>query len=396
MGDAVGGAEHMVRIDHDELIELAQQSTGLTDFGEDTWREPFEKLIDAIQNEAKLHTLGRMMTRSELLRCLRTRLWLIDQHKHQPDIAQRSIRQPIFIIGPSRTGTTILHELLAQDTNLRAPKAWETLHPIDRPEFFRDDQDQRPVIAESEQEFWENVQPEFAAIHELRSRLPMECLTMMAPEFTMGHWATVLDIGNWLAWRAGTDPMPGYAFHKQFLQTLQRAEQTQQWVLKSPVHLGYFRQIFQTYPDAKIIHTHRDPVKVLPSTVSTSGTTRFMRTDHVDYEGLAFGVSVGFQMNLIKTIEERKEGSVPEQQIADIHFKSLMKDPVQAIATAYEKIDQPFDDSFAHRITEYLANKPQGKHGTHRYAPEDWGFSKEKIRDEFAPYTDHYQIELET
>jgi sulfotransferase family protein len=43
------------------------------------------------------------------------------------------VEAPLFVVGPSRTGTTILLELLALDPQLGAPLAWEALHPLPRP-----------------------------------------------------------------------------------------------------------------------------------------------------------------------------------------------------------------------------------------------------------------------
>jgi hypothetical protein len=68
---------------------------------------------------------------------------------------------------------------------------------------------------------------------------------------------------------------------------------------------------------------------------------------------------------------------------------------VGAIRRAFSKLDLEFDETFAERITAYLTAKPQGKHGTHRYAPEDWGLEAGALRTAYASYTDHYDIERE-
>ena len=120
----------------------------------------------------------------------------------------------------------------------------------------------------------------------------------MAPEFTVGHWGTVLEVPDFMAWRGATDQRSGYEFHRYFVQALQAEQQAQRWVFKSPVHLGNFSHIFAVYPDARVIHTHRDPVKVIPSTVSTTTTTRWLRTDHVDQQLLAQSIAFGFEFML--------------------------------------------------------------------------------------------------
>ena len=70
------------------------------------------------------------MTRGEVLRMLQTWLRLQATWSATPAIASEPIEAPLFVVGPPRTGTTILLELLALDPSLRAPLAWEALHPL--------------------------------------------------------------------------------------------------------------------------------------------------------------------------------------------------------------------------------------------------------------------------
>src|SRR5699024_8626488 len=125
-----------------------------------------------------LHVVGRLMTREELLRSLRTRFLLGDERRRHPEVADEVIDRPIVITGPARSGTTILFELLALDPGLRSPIATDVLHPVPQPGTTRDE---LVAMTEAEQELWADVQPEFAAMHELRSDLPVECITITAP-----------------------------------------------------------------------------------------------------------------------------------------------------------------------------------------------------------------------
>ncbi|OWY62385.1 hypothetical protein B7486_58735, partial [cyanobacterium TDX16] len=129
-GDAVGGAEHLVSLDPDDLLAAAVASTGgLEDFGGDTWRPHFEMLVSTLQEQAHLTLAGRLVARTELLRALRQRLLLAAAWKDDPSILEEPIEQPVFVIGTARSGTSILHELLALDERSRVPLTWELLHP---------------------------------------------------------------------------------------------------------------------------------------------------------------------------------------------------------------------------------------------------------------------------
>ena len=154
---------------------------------------------------------------------------------------------PVFITGPARSGTSILQELLAQDPQLRGPLGWEMAHPFPPPPGHPDD---RVAWAECEFDLWGDIQAEFRAVHELSARLPEECLWLFAPEFESGFWATCTDVSDFMVWRAGTDPEPGYRFHRLMLQVLQHDAPSRSWVLKSPVHQPRLETLFAVYPDS--------------------------------------------------------------------------------------------------------------------------------------------------
>ena len=399
MGDSVGGAQHLISLDPDEMLRSAMESTGLSDFGEalmddDSWREAYYKLLEIVESRGDLSTLGRLMTRQETIRLLRTRLMVVDAHIKSPAIGNINIDQPLFIIGNSRTGTTILHELLALDPNLRAPLAWETLHPLPLPESPTLS---RAEIGECEQDIWADIVPEFAAVHEYSSYIPMECLTMMGLEFTAGLSSTTSKVDEFLVWRAGTDPKPGYKMHRRFLQLLQSQQPTKngvpyRWLLKSPVHLMTMHNLFDEYPDARVIHTHRDPVKTVASTISTVTTTRYIRTDNPDPSELTPNVSIGFQMALEMIYQQRQDGSLPDKQIADLHYSDFMQGAVKAIQSSYNNLNINFSDELGKSMQSYLDNKPQGKHGKHHYSPEDFGLSSDTLRDQFSNYMNYYGV----
>lgn len=403
LGDSIGGAANLVSLEPKEMLEIASSSTGLSDFGDllfgdDSWREAYFKMAEAFDQTGELNTIGRLMTRQEFIRTLRTRLLLVDEFKKHPEIADVEINQPVFIIGNSRTGTTILHELLALDPQLRAPLAWETIHPLPLPE----DSAAKPLpsraqLGECEQDIWGNIVPEFNAVHEYSSYIPMECLTMMGLEFNAGLCSTTGRVDEFMAWRSMTDPKPAYKMHRRFLQLLQYQQaqkngKAYRWLLKSPVHLMTMSTLFEEYPDARIIHTHRDPVKTVASTVSTVSTTRYIRTENTDPSALTPNVAFGFQFALETIYQQRQDGTIPDQQIADLHYSEFMKDAVNAIGDAYTTLELPFSQDLSDAMRNYLTNKPQGKHGKHHYTPEDFGLKTEELRENFSTYMSSYGV----
>jgi hypothetical protein len=389
MGEAVGGARNAVPIEADELLSRARESVGsedFGDFGDVEWRKAFLRIVEGL-DAARLHTVGRLLTREELLRSLRTRLLLARARAERPALARERIEAPVIVTGPARSGTTILFELLALDPALRAPLAWEALHPAPLPEAAG--ADRRRAVSECEQELWADVQPEFAAIHELRSDLPVECVTLTAPCFCGPHWGMCLQIPDLIL-----DVEGHYAFHRSLLQTLQHGRPGRTWLLKTPAHLATLGALFTTYPDAWVVQTHRDPMKTMPSTVSTTAMVRWLRSDQVDVEQLAAVIGATFGAALLGVIEQRRSGAVPDRFV-DVHYQRLLDDPVGTIRAAYEGMGRAFTREHAERIRAYLAAKPKGKFGTHRYTAEEWGFDACELRERLAPYVDHYGVALE-
>ncbi len=417
-GHVVGGSEHLVSLDPSELLATARAVTGLDDLGDDDlgslgtagWEEAYRVVLGAIDSDAAAHLLGRLMTRAEMLRVIQTRLRLVEHWKRFPEIVDEPIEAPVFVIGPPRTGTSILFELLARDPALRAPIAWETHYPLGPltagalagapagspagvPSLAAVE------LAECEQELWADVHPPFRTMHELASDLPAECVHFTALEFRASmYWSMCYSIPTYDTWARGRDlAAVQYRFHRRFLQTLQHraGAPRRRWLLKSPGHLANVECILAEYPDARFVHTHRDPTKFVASVANMMAATRFIRSDVVD--PLAFGpaMALGFRYMLEHVIALRENGTIAADHIADIHFRDLMADPIAAIEDVYEHLELPFAPGFDRIILSYLAEKPKDKFGKHQYDPAALDIDDTQIRLDFDKYVARYDIALE-
>ncbi len=392
MAESVGGRPgDMVSLDADELMELATASIGGMpegDLGDPRWRERFSSLVAAV-DASPMHLLGRLMTKQELLRSLRTRLLLTATVDANPGIVTSPVTAPVIIAGPARSGTSILFELLALDPELRAPTAVEVLHPVKPPEA--DSLPEPLVLSECEQEFWGDVQPEFHSLHELRSDLPVECVTITQGSFCGMHWNMIAQLEGWTF-----DPVTNYAYERAFLQVLQHGAGTTRWVLKTPAHLMMLPLLFDAFSDAWVVQTHRDPAKTMPSTVSTSTMIQWLRTDEINVDRSARHILDTFAAGLNHSVQLRTSEAVPDGRFVDVHFAELMSDPVGTLRNAYQQMGRDFSDGHAAAVLDYLAEKPKGKFGVHRYTPEDWGYTAEGLRQTTAPYIDHFKVASES
>jgi hypothetical protein len=395
LGAAAGNAGLVVSLDPDDLLETARSATGLSDVGEADWpgwEEAYRVLATSIATESELHLLGRVVTRAEMLRTLSTWLQLQAAWQTTPAISAIAVDEPLFVVGPPRTGTTILLELLALDPALRAPIAYEALYPL----RAMGSDERRLELAECEQEFWADIHPEFMTMHELASDLPCECVHFLMYDPAGPYWSMTYNTPSFTGWQLEHLETLGrvYKLHRRMLQTF--AHETpdpapRTWLLKSPYHVATLPALFAEYPDARVIHTHRDPRKFMGSLVSLLQVVRFMRSDHVD---TAMGpvLELTYQMFLDNTIAQRESGEIPNDRIVDSHFVSLMADPVASLRATYEQLQREWPAGHDRVITDYLANKPKGKHGAHSYTLADVGLDEESVRATFKHYVEHYGI----
>ena len=393
-GEAVGGAENLVSLEAQELLATARRSTGLDDFGgsEGAWQSHFERLLRALHEESDLHLAGRILVRSELLRTLRNRLRLAALWHERPALLDAPVPAPVFIVGAARSGTSILHELLACDPATRTPAMWEMQHPVEAVTGSGDD---RAEIADRTERFWADLQPEYETMHQNSGRLPNECIFITLHEFLSDHWGGCHVVPGYEAHLARADHVPAYRLHRRFLQTLQGKAGPQRWLLKAPSHLSQLRALFTVYPDAWIVRTHRDPASTLPSMIDLLGTLKWMRCARVDMTRAARVLPAAFEALFAREIEDRASGALPGARFIDVHFRKLVADPAGTVAHIYDRLGWPFPAETRAAVATYAARKPRGARGAHRYSAESTGLDPADLRERFAFYREHYGIEEE-
>jgi hypothetical protein len=392
-GTAVGGARHLIGLDPDELVATARASTGLDDFGGQTWRPHYTVLVDALDAEARLTLAGRILARTDLLRVLRQRLLLAATWASDPTILDEPIERPVFVVGTGRSGTSILHELLALDPSNRTPATWELMFPG---EVLGPDAETARRVGHDVHAFWADLRPAYASMHHNHGDEPNECIFLTMLEFLSDQWGGTYDVPSYATYLVGRDQTEAYRYHRKVLQTLQRRERGARWVLKAPSHLGQLRTLFAVYPDARVVQIHRDPLKSVPSTISLMGTIKSMRSDDVDTGALAPWVSIGYASMLDDTLDARASGELPDEQFVDVRYADLMDDPAATILSVYDRLEIEAPAGHDGAIRSHLAARPQGAHGVHRYSLADAGLDPDRERARFRRYQDRYGVPDET
>lgn len=391
-GRAVGGAGFLLSLDPDDLLAAARASTGLDDFGGDSWRPHFDVLVTALEDEARLTTVGRLLARTELLRALRQRLLLAHRWAVDPSILATPVVAPVFVVGTGRSGTSILHELLALDPANRVPLTWELLHPGEAVGTAAE-RDAARRAGDEVHRAWADFQPAYATMHHNAGDEPNECILATMLEFLSDQWGGTYEVPTYSGHLVGADQTEAYRYHRRVLQALdRRAPAGAGWVCKAPSHLSQLRTLFAVYPDARVIQLHRDPLKTVPSTVSLMGTIRSMRCERVDVDGLAPLISLGYSLMLDDTLDARASGALPDRQFVDVRYADLMAAPAATVLDVYERLDRPVPEGLGGAVERHLAERPKGAHGEHRYSLTDFGLDPTTERARFSRYQARYDV----
>ncbi len=369
------------------LLSIAERQTKLSDFGDHRFLEAMAFLLESIEGEAKLNALGRFVFYQHAIQLLRNRLYLQQDSRIDSRIYRQKISKPVFITGLPRTGTTLLHNLLAQDEELfRAPLTWEVIYPSPaqgktRPRIERAERDLR---------WFDRLVPGFRPIHPVSPELPQECVAIMSHCFLSQEFDTMFDLPEYELWLEKQDQRPVYAFHKQFLQHLRPGTPERRFVLKAPAHLHSLEAIFAVYPDAQIVHTYRHPLQVIPSLANLTFVLKSAFSDSMD--PLKTGPSVLHYClrNLRRFFASRD--SLPRSCCTDLDYAELVRDPISIVRQIYVNLGESLTAEAESRMVKFLRENPQGKWGRHVYSAATFGLKPAAIEEQFRFYTERFNM----
>ncbi len=380
-------------LDVDHLLEQAHQSTGLTDLGSATWRLGAERLVAELDDGARLNELGQAIATGELTQYLSDRLVITDWLERHPDLTDVAVRPPIVILGQPRTGTTILFDVLAQDPDNRVPLTWEVDRPWPPPATATYDTDPRIDEVQATLEGVDLLIPGFSGMHAMGARLPQECVRITAGEFASMIFATQYRVPAYQQWLLRqADMAPAYRYHRRFLQYLQSEHPATRWVLKSPAHLWSLGALMDEYPEALVVHTHRDPVRVVCSLASLVDLLRRLASDQVSIAEVAAEWVDDVVLGLDRAVEARRDGTVPAGQAIDVQFAEFMADPMAVVRQIYERLGLELTEVASERMRAFLAENPQEKHGGHTYSFADTGLNEGTLRDRMRSYQEYFDV----
>ena len=357
------------------------------DFRDDMFEDGLDRLIHSLRNEARLTTFGKFALRNAVQRSANGRFQVEQAISENPAILDEPINDPVFIIGMPRSGTTILQALLYRDTAHRSPLCWECLLPCPAPtpETYRDN----PRIDTIRKEFdvMFKLVPDLRMKHYMAADTPQECVGITALNFCSYQYlaqAYLPSYDHWLSNEA--DQLQNLRWHKRFLQFLQSGGiRPVRWLLKSPLHLLRLGELFEVYPDARIVMPHREPSRFLASVASLIGSMRSLYTDHHNpvHTGQALQRTWGGYLN--RFLRDRAKLD-RESSFVDFHFNDFVDNQMGIVETIYDRFGWELDPQGRARMEKFLHEERKDKHGVHSYSLEQFGIAPADIDRDYSRY----------
>lgn len=375
----------------DALCQAASAEVGLEDLGDDRFRAPLEALFAALRDEGDLAPMGRVSVHTRLTQYLRNRLLLTDLLARHPEIHDVELDPPIIIAGLPRTGTTHLHNLLAADDRLRHLPYWEAVEPFPRPgeSATADERDPRVARTREALDFLDLAMPCFNAMHELTAWYAHEEIDLLAVSGSSMLFDTMAPMPSWRAWYRAHHQTPHYDELVTILRALTFLRGGTRWVLKSPQHLEQFAVLRDVFPDAAVVVTHRDPVRVTASMATMVAYAARLTHDPVPVRRIGRYWADLLDELLGACVAER---ALLDPRAVDVRFDELMADEEGTLDRIYELAGLERTEEARAAQRRYRDEHGRNRHGAVPHDLTALGLDEHELRERFAPYATRFGV----
>ena len=372
-------ASEKATLEPTELCERAAKFTGLADFGTD-FMPALEALCSCYEREERLAPGGRVTVGWHIIQALTTRLRLTDRQKRVPEIFGKPLNDPIIVVGLPRSGTTYLHQLLCALPDTRFLTFWEAREPI--ADETTDDRRQRFALVA---ELIRRGAPDLEFKHPIELDGPEECMYLLDPSFVSQSFISAdAPCPAYFEWLMQADQREPYRIYRLLLEYIQASAPEKRLILKSPTHLSALEALLRAVPEAKIVHTHRDPLSVLPSMCSLLETLYRPAVTHLDRKRLGRDMLLVVAEMLDRALAARVR--LPEEAICDIDFAALTSDPETTVRSVFDHFGLGWSADADRALSAELARGRPKQVGRHRYSLEQYGLDATQVRERFATY----------
>jgi Sulfotransferase family len=376
----------------EDLLAAGTAETGLQDYGDRRFIDGLTVFADALRSEAQLNQTGQMIVAADIVRMLSNRLRFQRDVSLHPEIRDEQIVGPIVIVGLPRTGTSKLQRMISADPAVQRLDVWRLLNPAPFPGERVGSPQSRILAALVVERTLATRFPDSMARHPIEALEPDEEVMLMEPSFECVVSTFRFRTPSPRRYIDSRDPRTAYEYMRSMLQYLQWQDgggRGRPWIMKSPIHIGSIETLFELFPDATVVHCHRDPRKVIPSFSSLVEASRRIASDDVDLAELGGDMLEYWAVAIDRNLAAREQIDV--SQIVDVPYDQIRDDAVGVIAKVYERAGCALAAEAETRMLAYESRRPENHWGRHQYDAERFGLTDEQIDARFAAYRERFR-----
>lgn len=370
----------------DELLAAATEQTGLTDFGESSFREGLERLVRSLDEESHLSEFGEAVLPLLIGGKLSSRLQIEDWYRRHPEIDDEPIVAPLIGLGLPRTGSTALSFLLAEDPQARSLRLWESGQPCPPPSTV-EAPDPRIAQTEGNLAIQNQMNPRLSALVPSSPTGPMECQELMALDFRAHYFSAFADVRSYTEWLIDADLSSTYRYERRALKLLQWGEPVRRpWRLKCPSHLLWLDQLDAVFPDARFVMTHRDPTDVMVSVADVYAEVGKQFSTDLDLAYIGELNVDQWAKGMERLLAFRDAGN--DHRFYDIDFRAMQADPIGEIQGLYDWLGEPVTPEFEAGMKRWWAAFAATREENVHPDPSEFGLDLDAVRSRFAGYAE--------
>ncbi|MEA3147030.1 MAG: hypothetical protein QOI53_2564 [Verrucomicrobiota bacterium] len=378
-------------LNSEALCGEAIRRTRLENFGEPPIEPALSVLLNSLEVEADLHPMGRFLMQAHLRELLENRLRLAEAWNNKLEALEDSvIQRPVFITGMPRSGSTFLHELLAEDPESRVPRVWEVMFPVRNGQG--NEMKKRVRKADACLWWFRRLAPQADAVYPLRAWTPHECVAIHSHTLISEEFSTICHVPTYEAFVKAADFGPTYSWQKRFLQYLQLCRPTRQWILKSPDHVHSLDSLLKIFPDAMIIQTHRNPFDVLKSAIKLTELLEGTFGRIEDRSKIAMRET----RNLVEHMEcitaYRRAHPELDRRFIDVKYHELVSDPLAVVRGIYQRLDLRLTERAAERMQRLASMRSRYKGRPTSPELADFEVEESVVGPRFEAYCSQFKI----
>ncbi len=369
------------------LIAEARLRAGLEDFGDEWFFTNLDHLLPCLNGEARLSPAGVGYARETIVTSLVNRLRLIDAVKRHPEIDDEEIHVAAVVCGLPRTGSTMLHRMLASAPGMTGARWYETKNYALFPGEQRGNPEPRRAAAKLLLDEMIAAIPDLMSIHPMDIDQPDEELMILGHHFSSTMIEGTFFVPTFAHWLMRQDRKQSYRDLKRVMKLLQWSDPSRKgtkWVLKTPGHLMGIDAVIAVFPEAKLVMTHRDPMQIVPSWASMEYNMYQMVSDQVTREEAgAFWVDRLAEL-LDNFVAERER--VQGRNFIDVRYTEQLAHPVATGRRVLEACGITVTQAIEDGMAEWIEANRREDRAPHNYSLEEFGLNAEQIEANFRVY----------